>query len=115
MTDHLCLMLKFNAFKVHRTLLSRHSRFFASLSTPQETSGSDFTTSDSPTMVQTHAFDHIVLEQRKEVKAEDVEALLQPFVPRCVSFHFQAVPGCVGMSPSTVIKQGDAKIWLGTW
>lgn len=74
----LVLDVEVQRFKVHRTLLSRHSRFFASLSsTPHAISGSDFTTSDSPTVVQTQELDHIVLEQRKEVRAEDVEALLQ--------------------------------------
>ncbi|KAF8801685.1 hypothetical protein BYT27DRAFT_7114369 [Phlegmacium glaucopus] len=71
----LVLGVEVQRFKVHRTLLSRHSRFFASFSTPQEISCSDLTASGSPAVVQTS--DHIVLEQRKEVKAEDVEALLQ--------------------------------------
>ena len=74
----LVLDVEVQRFKVHRTLLSRHSRFFASLfSTPHEISGSGFTPSGSPTVVQTQEFDHIILEQRKEVRAEDVEALLQ--------------------------------------
>ena len=74
----LVLDVEVQRFKVHRTLLSRHSRFFASLSSPShEISGSDFTTRSSPAVVQTQGFDHIVLEQRKEVRAEDVEALLQ--------------------------------------
>ena len=77
----LVLDVEVQRFKVHRTLLSRHSRFFASLSStsaPHEISGSGFTTNSSPTVVQTQGFDHIVLlEQRKEVRAEDVEALLQ--------------------------------------
>jgi len=73
----LVLEVEVQRFKVHRTLLSRHSRFFSSISTPQEISGSVITTNDPPTVVQTQAFDRIVLEQRKEVKAEDVEALLQ--------------------------------------
>lgn len=75
----LVLDVEVQRFKVHRTLLSRHSRFFASLSSaPHGTSGSGFTANDSPTLVRkTQGFDHIVLEQRKEVRAEDVEALLQ--------------------------------------
>jgi hypothetical protein len=73
----LVLDVEVQRFKVHRTLVSRHSRFFASLSTPQGISGSGLTTSGSSGVVQTQEFDHIVLEQRKEVKAEDVEALLQ--------------------------------------
>ena len=74
----LVLDVEVQRFKVHRTLLSRHSRFFASLSSSsREVSGSDLTTSGLPTVVQTQEFDHIVLEQRKEVRAEDVEALLQ--------------------------------------
>ena len=74
----LVLDVKVQRFRVHRTLLSRHSRFFASLfSARHEISGSGLATSGSPTVVQTQEFDHIVLEQRKEVKAEDVEALLQ--------------------------------------
>jgi hypothetical protein len=75
----LVLDVEVQRFKVHRTLLSRHSRFFASLSSaPHETSsGSGLTTSGSPTVVQSQEFDYIVLEQRKEVRAEDVEALLQ--------------------------------------
>ena len=73
----LVLDVEVQRFKVHRTLLSRHSRFFASLSTFRETSDSGFITSDSHTVVQTQKCDHIVLEQRKEVKAQDVEALLQ--------------------------------------
>jgi hypothetical protein len=75
----LVLDVEVQRFKVHRTLLSRHSRFFASLSSaPHETSSSGLTANDSPTVVRkTQGFDHIVLEQRKEVRAEDVEALLQ--------------------------------------
>ena len=66
-------------FKVHRTLLSRHSRFFASLSSAphDEIFGNDLSTSGSDTVVKTQEFDHVVLEQRKEVRAGDVEALLQ--------------------------------------
>jgi BTB/POZ domain-containing protein len=71
----LVLDVEVQRFKVHRTLLSRHSRFFASLSSaPHEISGSGLTPSGSATVAQTH---HIVLEQRKEIRAEDVEALLQ--------------------------------------
>jgi hypothetical protein len=75
----LVLDVEVQRFKVHRTLLSRHSKFFASLSSAShDISGSSgLTTSDSPTVVKTPGFDHIVLEQRKEVRAEDVEALLQ--------------------------------------
>ena len=77
----LVLDVEVQRFKVHRTLLSRHSRFFASLSSaPHEISGSGLTsTNGSPTVVpvQKQEFDHIVLEQGKEVRAEDVEALLQ--------------------------------------
>ena len=74
----LVLDVEVQRFKVHRTLLSRHSRFFASLSsTSHESSGSGLTTNGLPTVVKTQGFDHIVLEQRKEVRAEDVEALLQ--------------------------------------
>lgn len=74
----LVLDVEVQRFKIHRTLLSRHSRFFASLSSePHDISGSGLTTSGSPTVVQTQQFDHIVLERRKEVRAEDVEALLQ--------------------------------------
>ena len=75
----LVLDVEVQRFKVHRTLLSRHSRFFASLSSATHgTSGSGFTANDSPTVVRkTQGFDHIVLEQRKEVRAEDMEALLQ--------------------------------------
>lgn len=74
----LVLDVEVQRFKIHRTLLSRHSRFFASLSTePHQISGSGLSTSGSPTVVQTQQFDHIVLERRKEVRAEDVEALLQ--------------------------------------
>ena len=74
----LVLDVEVQRFKVHRTLLSRHSRFFASLpSIPQACSGVDLTTNGSADIVKTQGFDHIVLEQRKEVKAEDVEALLQ--------------------------------------
>jgi BTB/POZ domain len=74
----LVLDVEVQRFKVHRTLLSRHSRFFASLSSAShEISGSCLTTDGSPTVVKAQEFDHIVLEQRKEVRAEDVEALLQ--------------------------------------
>ena len=74
----LVLDVEVQRFKVHRTLLSRHSRFFASLSsTSYEISGSGLTPNGSPTVVKTQEFDHIVLDQRKEVRAEDVEALLQ--------------------------------------
>ena len=74
----LVLDVEVQRFKVHRTLLSRHSRFFASLSSaPHEISGSDLTVDGSPAVVRTKELDHIVLEQTKEVKAEDVEALLQ--------------------------------------
>ena len=66
----LVLEVEVQRFKVHRTLLSRHSRFFASLSSvPHEISGSSSHASGLS--------DHIVLEQRKDVRAEDVEALLQ--------------------------------------
>ena len=74
----LVLDVEVQRFKIHRTLLSRHSRFFASFSSePHKISGSGLSTSGSPTVVQTQQFDHIVLERRKEVRAEDVEALLQ--------------------------------------
>ena len=75
----LVLDVEVQRFKVHRTLLSRHSRFFASLSSASyEISGSGLNPSDSPsTELQTQELDHIILEQRKEVRAEDVEALLQ--------------------------------------
>jgi hypothetical protein len=69
----LVLDVELQRFKVHRTLLSRHSRFFASLSSAPTT------TDSSPTVVRTQECDHIVLEQRKEVRSEDVEALLQHF------------------------------------
>lgn len=74
----LVLNVDIQRFKLHRTLLARHSRFFASCcSTPREVSISGLTTSGSLTLVQTQEFDHALLKQRKEVRAEDVEALLQ--------------------------------------
>ena len=73
----LVLDVEVQRFKVHRTLLSRHSRFFASLSSASHEISSNGLTNGSSTVVKTQEFDHIVLEQRKEVRAEDVEALLQ--------------------------------------
>ena len=74
----LVLDVEVQRFKIHRTLLSRHSRFFASLSSvPHKISGNGLASSSSPAAAQTQEFGHIVLDQRKEVKAEDVEALLQ--------------------------------------
>lgn len=63
-------------FKVHHTLVSRHSRFFSALSADQvaaetQVNGSeDLSTRDSSSM-------QITLDSEKKVRAEDVEALLQ--------------------------------------
>ncbi|KAG6845268.1 hypothetical protein H0H87_011677 [Tephrocybe sp. NHM501043] len=56
------------AFKVHRTLLSRHSRFFAGVDPINLDSGSDLTLESC-----------ILLDQGRNVRAKDLEVLLEHF------------------------------------
>jgi len=56
-------------FKVHQTLLSRHSRFFSAV---LKLRGDD---SQSNRML--NGCHHVILEREQQVRADDVEALLQ--------------------------------------
>ncbi|KAF9538580.1 hypothetical protein CPC08DRAFT_824620 [Agrocybe pediades] len=75
----LILDVEVQRFKVHHTLLSRHSRFFSAVeakkeghlegTTHQQSGASNDENRDGPK--------HVVLEPKSKIKAADVEALLQ--------------------------------------
>ncbi|KAF8958059.1 hypothetical protein BDZ97DRAFT_1843891, partial [Flammula alnicola] len=74
----LVLDVEVQRFKVHHTLVSRHSRFFSGLAEKKISSRSQNGTisAETPTLNDNH-LKHVVLEPKRQVRATDVEALLQ--------------------------------------
>ncbi|CAA7271150.1 unnamed protein product [Cyclocybe aegerita] len=93
----LILDVEIQRFKVHHTLLSRHSRFFSSR-LPTERGSAEHSTHSASTSVHKHdvkdesegerpqalqrppgsnGFHHVVLEPKLQVRVEDIEALFQ--------------------------------------
>ncbi|KAF8953598.1 hypothetical protein BDZ97DRAFT_1871491, partial [Flammula alnicola] len=74
----LILDVEVQRFKVHHTLVSRHSRFFSGLAEKKISSGSQNGTisAETPTLDDNH-LKHVVVEPKRHVRATDVEALLQ--------------------------------------
>ncbi|KDR69271.1 hypothetical protein GALMADRAFT_215272 [Galerina marginata CBS 339.88] len=79
----LVLDVEVQRFRVHRTLLSRHSRFFSMLELGLKgdtTNGSRERNKEEETPISAlnrHALNHVVLEPKRQVRAQDVEVLLQ--------------------------------------
>jgi hypothetical protein len=73
----LVLDVEVQRFKVHHSLLSRHSKFFSAL-TPNVQDVDESTTILNHNQHQAGAR-HVVLEPKRQVKARDVEALLGHF------------------------------------
>ncbi|PPQ68074.1 hypothetical protein CVT24_002938 [Panaeolus cyanescens] len=67
----LILDVQVERFKLHHALLSRHSRYFSSITLPNQSKGFDL---DAKT-----GHYHVVVEEERGVKPKDVEALLQHF------------------------------------
>jgi len=65
----LVLDVQVTRFKVHQTLLSRHSKFFSAV---LKLRGHD---SHSNSML--NGCHHVILEREQQIRADDVEALLQ--------------------------------------
>ncbi len=57
-------------FKVHQTLLSRHSRFFSAVLKLQ-------VSNDLHSNTTLNGCHHVILEREQQIRADDVEALLQ--------------------------------------
>ena len=73
----LVLDVEVQRFKVHNSLLSRHSKFFSTL-TPN-VQGVDKSTATLGHNHHQTGVRHVVLEPKRQVKARDVEALLGHF------------------------------------
>ncbi|PPQ91353.1 hypothetical protein CVT25_004120 [Psilocybe cyanescens] len=79
----LILDVETQRFKIHHTLVTRHSNFFSSDSSlkKDQTEMSEkrriSNGSDQTSVVSSAALSHVILESKRQVKPQDIEALLQ--------------------------------------
>jgi hypothetical protein len=73
----LVLDVEVQRFKVHHSLLSRHSKFFSTLTQDGQDANESATTLNH--IHHRAGARHVVLEPKRQVKAMDVEALLGHF------------------------------------